>query len=263
MGLLNYISRMKSPKFTFKDHYGREQTMRATDIYNTIMQKSKKSDYNWIAPAIELVKLCKNPDFPREYAVEIEIAILNCFSSIESRVNRGGDKYVTKAGDARAVQYCYDELGKLIKTTDNEELKKTILSARTRYLKEMVSSAVNTTIRGDYLYCEAYSKLREEVVARNFTKFSLMEEEFNIFDMYEEISDETDEIFKQAYKNGMFKQAEEEATFRIVKMFDDIDDLIIPKKHTYYPSATFKGYHTKNDGQENPQPSSEEDVLGR
>ena len=241
MGLLDFIAKKKAPKFTFKGHYRQEQKpMRAVDIYNTIMQQSKESDYNWIAPAIELVKLCKNPDFPREYAVEIEMAILTCFSNIEARVNSGGDKYVTKADDARAVQYCYDELGRLAQSTDNKELKKSITSVRTRYLKEMIRSAVNTTIRGGYIYCDAYGKLKEEVVARNFTKFSLMEEEFNIFDMYEEISDETDEIFKQAYKNGMFKQAEEETTFRIVKMFDDIDDLIIPKKHTYYPSATFK-----------------------
>lgn len=259
MGLLDFISRMKSPRFTFKKHNGEERTMRAKDIYEIIIGQSKDSDYNWMAPAIELVKLCRNQDFPREYAVDIEMAILTCFANIEARVNRGGDKYVDKADNVLAVQYCYDELGKLAQSTDNEELKKSIIAVRTRYLKEMISSAVNTTIRGDYIYCDAYGKLKEEIIGKYFVEYSV-QEGFNIKDMYEKISDETDKIFRQAYKSGMFKQAEDEATFRLVRMFDDIDPLIIPNPK--YSSATFNGNHTKNDGQ-NPQSSSEEDVLSR
>ena len=257
MGLLDFLRNKKPLFFTFKDHYGKEHSMRATTIYNTIMQDSKESDYNWIAPARELVKLCKNQNFPREYAVDIEMAILTCFSNIEARVNRGGDKYVDKADNVLAVQYCYDELGRLAQSTDNEELKKSIMSVRTRYLKEMISSAVNTTIRGDYIYCDAYGKLKEEVIGKYFVEY-YVQEGFNIKDMYEEISDETDKIFRQAYESGMFKQAEDEAMFSLVKMFND-DDIFYPKKH---PSATFKGNHTKNDGQK-PQSSNKEDILSK
>ena len=259
MGLLDFISRMKSPRFTFIKNNGEERTMRAKDIYEIIIGQSKDSDYNWMAPAIELVKLCRNQDFPREYAVDIEMAILTCFANIEARVNRGGDKYVDKVDNVLAVQYCYNDLGRLAQSTDNEELKKSIIAVRTRYLKEMISSAVNTTIRGDYIYCDAYGKLKEEIMGKYFVEYSV-QDGFNIKDMYEEISDETDKIFRQAYKSGMFKQAEDEATFRIVRMFDDIDPLIIPNPK--YSSATFKGNHTKNDGQ-NPQSFSEEDVLIR
>ncbi len=119
MGLLDYISKIKSPKFTFKDHNGREQTMRAINIHYAVMKESKESDYDWIAPTMELVKICKNENFPREYAVDIEMAILNCFANIEARVNRGGNKYITKADNTLAVQYCYDELGGLAQSTDN------------------------------------------------------------------------------------------------------------------------------------------------
>ena len=262
MGLLDYISRMRSPRFTFKDHYGREQTMRAIDIYNTIMQESKESDYNWIAPAIELVKLCKNPNFPREYAVEIEMAILNCFANIEARVNRGGDKYITKANDALAVQYCYDELGRLSQSTDNKDLKKTLCSVRTRYLKEMVSSAVNTTVRGEYINCKSFRELREECIARFFTKFSLMEEEFNILDMYEEISDQTDTIFTEAYKSGMFRAEEREAMFNIAKIFESSCKHPDADVRAMFAKPTFKGDHIRYDGSPNgTQSSNEEDTL--
>ena len=259
MGLLDKILLKKGAKFTFKKHNGEERTMRAKDIYEIIIGQSKDSDYNWMAPAIELVKLCKNQEFPIEYAVDIEVAILNCFANIEARVNRGGDKYATKENDAIAVQYCYDELGRLAQSTDDEELKNTIRTVRTRYLKEMISSAVNTSTRYVYFHCKAFIDLKEEVISRNFVKYSMMEEDFNILDMYEEIYDETDRIFREAYESGMFKQAEDESTFRLLGMFDDIDPLIIP--HPQYARATFKGDHIKNYVQEIAQPSREEDIV--
>lgn len=265
MGMLDFISKKKGSRFTFKDHYGREQTMIATDIYNSVMQKSKESDYNWIAPAIELVKICKDERFPREYAVDIEMAILNCFAGIEARVNRGGDKYITKADDALAVQYCYDELGRLAQSTDDKEFKKTLTSVRTRYLNEMIRSAVNTSTRGLYFPCKSFRDLQEEVFSKNFVKYSMMEENFNILDMYDEISDETDKIFSQAYESGMFRAEEREAMFNIARIFEsacehpDADVRVMFAK----TNATFKGDHKKQGGQEAPQSSSEEDVLSK
>ncbi|MFQ6752163.1 MAG: hypothetical protein ACLRFL_01175 [Clostridia bacterium] len=126
----------------------------------------------------------------------------------------------------------------------------------------MISSAVNTTVRGNYIYCNTYGKLKEEIIRKYFVRYSI-QEGFNIKDMYEEISDETDKIFREAYESGMFKLAEDEATFRILRMFDDIDPLIIP--HPKYASATFKGDHIKNCVQEIEQPnnpSCDENCLG-
>ena len=184
------------------------------------MKQSQESDYEWIAPAIELVKICKDKRFPREYAVDIEMAILNCFANIEARVNRGGDKRVTKANDALAVQYCYDELGRLMCLTDDKNFKKTLNSVRTRYLMEMISSAVNTSTRGLYFKCKAFRDLKEDVIAKSFAKYSMVEENFNILDMYEEISDETETIFREANKNGMFSSDERDAMFSIAKTLE-------------------------------------------
>ena len=210
--------------FTFKDHYGENQTMSAREIYHTVMQNRKESDYDWIVPANELVNLCKNPKFPREYAVDIEMAILICFANIEAGVNRGGDKYATKAEDATAVQYCYDELGRLVKLTDNKEFKKTLNLVRTRYLKEMITSAVNTSTRGFYFSCKAFRELQEEVVAKNFVKYYMKEETFNLLDMYKEIYNETKTVFREAYDSGMFRTEEKNDLFNIVKALNTIED---------------------------------------
>ena len=265
MGLLEYLSVSKGPFFTFKDHFGKEHTMRAKTIHNYIMEQSQESDYEWIAPALELVKICKDERFPREYAVDIEMAILTCFANIEARVNRGGDKRVTKANDALAVQYCYDELGRLMSSTDDKKFKKTLNSVRKRYLLEMISSAVNTTTRGQYWRCKAFRDLKEEVIAKSFAKYSMLEENFNILDMYEEISEETESIFNEADKNGMFRAEEREAMLNIARIFESACEHPDADVRAMFAktNATFKGDHKKQGGQEAPQSSSEEDVLSK
>jgi len=204
MELLDFIRNRKSQLFTFKNRYGESKTMRAKDIYDAVMKNSRESDYNWIAPAKELVKLCKNKTFPRKFAIGIEVAILNCFANVEARVNRGGDKYITKEDDALAVQFCYDEVVRIEQSTDNEKLKKTLNLARTSYLKEMISSAVNTSTRGHFFHSESFRDLKKEIVGKNFVKYS-MQEKVNILDMYEEISNETHSIIMKAYNSGMFR----------------------------------------------------------
>ena len=262
MGIFEYLSVSKGPFFTFKDHFDKEHTIRAETIHKYIMEQSQESDYEWIAPAIELVKICKDERFPRKYAVDIEMAILNCFTNIEARVNRGGDKYVTKANDALAVQYCYDDLGRLMKSTDDKNLKNTLNSVRTRYLLEMISSAVNTTTRGHYFKCKAFRDLKKEVIAKSFAKYSMLEKKFNILDMYEEISDETEAIFDEADKSGMFRAEEREAMFYIVKALERSEesaDLDIRAAFSRR-NVSFIGNHTKNESQ-TPQLSSEEEVF--
>ena len=261
MGILEYLLVTKGPLFTFKDRFGQEHTMRAATIHKRIMEQSQESDFEWIAPAIELVKICKDERFPRKYAVDIEMAILNCFANIEARVNRGGDKRVTKANDALAVQYCYDELGRLMSSTNNKDLKKSLNSVRTRYLLEKISSAVNTTTRGQYFKCKAFRDLKEEVIAKSFAKYSMLQGKFNILDMYEEISDDTEEIFNQANKNGMFRAEERESMFNIAKALERSEESLDPDIRAAFSrrKVTFTGNHTRNE--DTTQSSSGGDVF--
>lgn len=262
MGIFEYISVSKGPFFTFKDHFGKGHTMRAETIHDLVMKQSKESDYDWIAPAIELVKICKDERFPRKYAVDIEMAILNCSANIEARVNRGGDRRSVKANDAIAVQYCYDELGRLMRSTDDKNFKNTLNSVRTRYLLEMISSAVNTTTRGRYFKCKAFRDLKKEVIAKSFAKYSMQEKKFNILDMYEEISDETESIFDEADKNGMFRAEESDSMFNIAKALEraeesaDIDIRAAFSRR----NVSFIGNHTKYESQ-TPQSSNKEEIF--
>ena len=61
----------------------------AKELYERIMADSK-SDYKWIAPARELARICKESNFPKEYATAIKVAILNAYANVEHRANCGG-----------------------------------------------------------------------------------------------------------------------------------------------------------------------------
>ncbi|MBO5394427.1 MAG: hypothetical protein J6A28_00785 [Clostridia bacterium] len=65
--------------------------------------------------------------------------------------------------------------------------------------------------------------MKEEIIAKNFVKYSMMKENFNIQDMYKEINNETKIIFREAAKSVMFKTEEKNDSLNIVKAFNNED----------------------------------------
>ncbi len=119
-------------KYVVTDYHGRKHLLTAKQLYERIMQDSKH-DYNWLAPARELVRICKKAKFPEEYAIPIKTAILNCFANIEHRANCGEGRYNDNQADREAVQYCYNSLYGI-----NTEK---VVSTRKKYLNEIISTA--------------------------------------------------------------------------------------------------------------------------
>ena len=106
--------------------------------------KDSESDYNWFAPARELVKVCLHPSFPKQYAIPIRIAILNCFANIERRGNLGYDRHMVNLDDQAAIEDCFSYLYDV----DFEEA----VSARRYYLREIISKASYVRRLFDPLY---------------------------------------------------------------------------------------------------------------
>ena len=69
-------------KYKVTDWDGDTHSLTAKQLYERVLDDSK-SDYNWIASATELVRVCNNPCFPEMYAVGIKMIILNCFANLE------------------------------------------------------------------------------------------------------------------------------------------------------------------------------------
>ena len=84
---------LKEKKYMVKGRDGTVYFMTDVELCNRVMRDSK-SDKNWIASARELVRVCKNPFFSKEYALSIKVAILNCFANLEHHYNCGQKKRI-------------------------------------------------------------------------------------------------------------------------------------------------------------------------
>lgn len=184
-------------KYAVISHYGVPNRMTAKQLCERIKEDSK-SDYNWISPARELVRVCKMPGFPAECAIFIKVAILNCFASIEHRANLGGDRYRTDPSDEKAVEYCYNSLY----GTDAKE----VVSARTRFLTEMITTACYTRVLDSHYHPgPTYRKLREDWIKSKFEEY-ISKKNIDFKKMVETLKSEFSEIIKKAEDNGDFEE---------------------------------------------------------
>ena len=165
--------------FVVTDHYGGTHSLTAKQLYERIVQDSKY-DYNWIAPARELVRICEKTSFPAKYALAIKIAILNCFANIEHGANCGGDRYMD----------------------DTEEA----VSARKRYLTEMINTATYVRIFSPlYHPGPTFIKLREDFIKSKFEEY-ISQEKIDFKQLIETLNSNFSEIIMNAEANGDFEE---------------------------------------------------------
>lgn len=187
-------------KYRVVGWYGTVHNLTAKQLCERI-KKDSQSDYNWIASASELVRICKLPSFPAECSLVIKVAILNCFASIENRANRGGDRYYTRAEDANAVEYCYNSLYGI----DSEEA----ISARKNFLTEMITSASDIRILDPHYHPgPTFKKLREDWIKSTFEEY-IPKKNINFKKLVETSNESFLELIKKAESDGAFKEDEE------------------------------------------------------
>ena len=184
-------------KYKITDWFGERHSFTAKQLYERILEDSE-SDYCWIAPAYELVRVCKKKHFPEEYAVMIKSAILNCFVNVEHRANCGGGRYKDRPGTKEAVEECYNSLYGV----EKEEA----ISARKRYLSEMVASASYTGL-WDPLYHPGptFKKLRQDWNRAKVEKY-FSYKEINFSALVKVLRKEFEEIVKKAEEKGAFDE---------------------------------------------------------
>ena len=185
--------------YVVTNHYGYTYSLTAKQLYERIIQDSK-SDYNWIAPARELARICKKSSFPAKYSIAIKIAILNCFANIEHKANCGGDRYIDDPADEEAVQYCYNSLYGI----DTEEA----VSARKRYLTEMINTASYVRIFSSlYHPGPTFIKLRQDFVKSKLEEY-ISQEKIDFKQLVNTLSSSFSKIIETAEANGDFKEDE-------------------------------------------------------
>ena len=121
-------------RYTITGWRGDKYSLTAKKLYKRVM-KDSESDYNWIASATELVRVCNQAKFPEKFAQEIQIAILNCFANLENKKEVGSHQEPT---DADAVNFCYNALADV-----SEEANK----VRQKYLKAVIEGIIRYHFR--------------------------------------------------------------------------------------------------------------------
>lgn len=193
----------------------KEYILTSKELYERVMYDSNYN-YNWFAPARELVRVCKKKGFPDNYAMDIKIAILNCFANIEHKENCGGYRYFDHPEDKKAVQYCYNSLY----GTNNEEA----IKARKKYLTEVITKATYT-YSFDYHHGATYQKICNDWEKSKFDEY-ISKEEIDFEKLSEELRKSFKETIRTAESNGEFEEDKKKNDKSWKKFFERLNNLI-------------------------------------
>ncbi len=161
-----------------------------------------KSNYNWIAPARELVRVCRKKGFNKEYAIKIKVAILNCFANIEheDRINHG-DKYLNDSRDDKAIEQCYNSLYGV----DDEKA----VSARKYFLTEFIESSSQFPLLSTHYHSgNTYKNIHNNWVKNNVEKY-ITQEKIDFSHLSTALYDDFLETITTAEEQGMFIKDDE------------------------------------------------------
>ncbi len=137
--------------FYVKGWFDKGYLMTPKRLYKRILKDSEVSTYGWITSATELVNICRDINFPKEYARGIKICILNCFAELETKKEIPIRRHPS---DDKAVYYCYNSLDS---STDDEAL-----NAKRKYFSAVLDGIIkyNSIRFQNLIYAgESYKKV--------------------------------------------------------------------------------------------------------
>lgn len=205
---------------------GKNFSMTAMKLRDRVLQDSK-SNYNWIASATELVRICNLEQFPQDIAVEIKRAILNCFANIATD---NYDEGYQEPTDDQAVRECFNTLDSNDKL--NEQIKQ-------KYVKQILNKIVFGSFEFPpaMLYGDGYRDFGKQWISNKMEE--LKELQTLTSSTFTEISKQFSADLKAADKNGVFEKSKNYYAKNQEKFKDSIFSTIasIPFEEKEIPSS--------------------------
>ena len=186
---------LSEKKYKITGWHGETQVLTAKNLYERVLEDSK-SDYNWLASAAELVRVCNEPDFPEIYATNIKIIILNCFANLELQQEKCCNRRQT---DKEAVYSCYNSL---------PEKDAAVIKAKEKYLAAIIEGI--TRYSGDeerfpIHFGPAYKKTCENWKKAKLNEY-VSEVKIDFNQLRERLNADFEKTIKEAEKNGIFNE---------------------------------------------------------
>lgn len=199
-------------EYKVKGWDGDTYSLTAKKLYERVLADSK-SDYNWIAPATELVRVCNKPYFPEMYAQGIKLIILNCFANLELQ-----KEYTSriKKTDNEAVYSCYHSLP----STDE-----TVIKVKRKYLSAIITGVIKYTkseVRFPIHIGDSYTKLCEDWKKAKLDEYA-SKEKIDFEKLRKDLYSDFEKTIKTAEEEGLFDEDDEARRTRISKFLASID----------------------------------------
>ena len=186
---------LSEKKYKITGWHGETQVLTAKNLYERVLEDSK-SDYNWLASAAELVRVCNEPDFPEIYATNIKIIILNCFANLELQQEKCCNRRQT---DKEAVYSCYNSL---------PETDAAVIKAKEKYLAAIIEGI--TRYSGDeerfpIYFGPAYKETCEDWKKAKLNEYA-SEAKIDFNHLREKLNTDFERTIKEADENGIFDE---------------------------------------------------------
>lgn len=199
-------------KYNVTGWRGTKHSLTAKQLYERV-EKDSQSDYNWIASATELVRVCNEPSFPEMYANAIKIIILNCFANLELQKEYPSSGEAT---DKAAVYSCYYSL-----PSEDE----TVIKVKHKYLTAIITGITK------YTQCEVrlplhpgptYRKMCEEWEKAKFDEYA-DKKDIDFDELRETLYDDFEQMIKSAEEAGVFEADDAEYREELRKFWASIN----------------------------------------
>lgn len=179
-------------RYTIIGRNGERYRLTAKELYEGVM-KDSKSDYDWIALAPELVKVCNKSSFPKEYAESIKLAILKCFTNLEVK---GEYDPIIESENNMAVYSCYNSL-----VQNNEK----VVLAKQKYLECIIRNVAFHYFSIPIHEGPKFSKMREKWIEEKF-KENVTKEKIYFSQLIKDLNSDYSNLVKIAEENGIFEE---------------------------------------------------------
>ena len=182
----------------------------AEQLKNRVLNDSK-SNYDWIASATELVRICNSKNFPQKFAVEIKRAILNSFANLATANDE--DFSYERSTDQQVVIECFNTLDQ------NNELNKKI---QQKYIMQRIRAVTYNSFELPpiMIYGEEFIDFRNQWIQKQYQEINELKEiSQNIF---EALKNKFLLELEEAEKTGVFEKSKKaQAEFQL-KIIDNL-----------------------------------------